>query len=129
MAQRVTRTKSKRAVDINLYFDSIALEVRRVHFCAVTRHLLFELLEDNNLPTTIAEVITLAASRGMTVFATATHLVFRRLMKPMSDSSEITRASGDVLCDICSFTYKEHPYDAAPNDFLNVLCNGRRVKL
>lgn len=37
------------------------------------------------------------------------------------------RASGDVICS-CGHQYKQHPFDEH-FDFLNVLCNGDRVKL
>lgn len=55
------------------------------------------------------------------------------LPKPWGDSEAI-RASGDAICDICGWEYRLHPedtenrsYDNQP--FLNVLCDGARVKL
>lgn len=38
------------------------------------------------------------------------------------------RASGDCVCSACGATYHDHPADEV-EDWLTVLCNGRRVKL
>lgn len=47
---------------------------------------------------------------------------------------EIIRASGDCICEICGKEYRRHPddmeelsYQGLP--FLQVLCDGTRVKL
>lgn len=44
------------------------------------------------------------------------------------------RASGDCICEICQNPYYAHPYDwrligYGDIPFLNILCNGQRVKL
>lgn len=44
------------------------------------------------------------------------------------------RASGECICEICGKTYYEHPLDETELDqndepFMNILCNGDRVKL
>jgi hypothetical protein len=41
---------------------------------------------------------------------------------------EMLRASGDCLCEACGRPYREHPVDGRAT-YLNVLCDGRRVKL
>lgn len=38
------------------------------------------------------------------------------------------RAEGDCACPLCSRPYREHPADEA-EEWLTVLCDGRRVKL
>jgi len=52
-----------------------------------------------------------------------------------NDQPECTRVSGDVECETCGLTYREHPYDLAALDFVNRMpylrigCDGRRLKL
>ncbi len=41
---------------------------------------------------------------------------------------EMVRASGDMVCAQCGADYYSHACDPH-NRFLNVLCDGRRVKL
>lgn len=45
-----------------------------------------------------------------------------------------SRASGECTCEVCGREYREHPMDwriieYGNRPFLNVLCDGRRVKL
>jgi len=48
---------------------------------------------------------------------------------------DFIRAGGDVICPDCGQPYKKHPYSYAEADlfqghpYLNVLCNGTKVKL
>jgi hypothetical protein len=53
---------------------------------------------------------------------------------PVRGDSTGARASGDMVCKICLQTYAAHPMDwrvigYGDVPFLNVLCNGSRVKL
>ena len=53
---------------------------------------------------------------------------------PLSGPSEGERTSGDMLCEQCGREYFVHPLDWRLIEygnvpFLNVLCDGRRVKL
>jgi hypothetical protein len=41
---------------------------------------------------------------------------------------DMRRASGDMVCDECGAIYYDHAHDPL-STFLNVLCNGERVKL
>jgi|WetSurMetagenome_2_1015567.scaffolds.fasta_scaffold588172_2 hypothetical protein len=52
----------------------------------------------------------------------------------MVDEVKWYRAGGDVICTECNKPYKDHPMDKDIHDqdgnlYLNVLCNGDRVKL
>jgi hypothetical protein len=38
------------------------------------------------------------------------------------------RASGDCPCEVCGKPFRDHPVDGRAT-YLNVLCDGRRVKL
>jgi hypothetical protein len=47
---------------------------------------------------------------------------------------DFIRASGDVICEVCGKPYRKHPFDMEiigwqDEPFLNVLCDGTRVKL
>lgn len=53
---------------------------------------------------------------------------------PLSGDPSGERCSGDMLCDVCGQEYTVHPMDwrvigYGDVPFLNVLCDGRRVKL
>ncbi|MBW3538736.1 MAG: hypothetical protein KY476_00550 [Planctomycetes bacterium] len=53
---------------------------------------------------------------------------------PVSGDPHGERCSGDMVCDACGQTYFKHPMDwrvigYGDVPFLNVLCDGRRVKL
>ena len=53
---------------------------------------------------------------------------------PVSGDPNGERACGDCLCDVCGRPYFDHPMDwrvigYGNVPFLNVLCDGRRVKL
>lgn len=113
---------------MNYRFDAIALEVKRAHFCRIGLSLIHEYLKRHKLPETLTTVHELAQQHRMTVTRTGAALVFRKLMKPLSETSRVDRASGDAICEICEYAYRDHPPDAEQS-FLNVLCNGRRVKL
>lgn len=48
--------------------------------------------------------------------------------RPRSRDGDFYRASGNVECDTCGFTYYAHPRCVA-EPWLHVLCDGRYVKL
>jgi hypothetical protein len=52
----------------------------------------------------------------------------------LEDEINTYRAGGDCICEICKKRYSEHSLDKEILDFkgdpfLNILCNGDRVKL
>lgn len=47
---------------------------------------------------------------------------------PRSAPGEEIRADGDCVCSHCGKAYRRHPHDPY-RGFLNVLCDGTRVKL
>lgn len=115
--------------DLSLFFDSIQMEIKRMGFCVTDVLLALSYLESNELPETISSIREQADKRSLSAVRVENTIIFRKAMRPMEDVTEIQRASGDAICEICQFAFKHHPQDTSPNDFLNVLCNGRRVKL
>ena len=52
----------------------------------------------------------------------------------MNSEIKFYRASGDCICEVCGKKYYDHPMDSEITDqdgnkYLNILCNGDRVKL
>ena len=51
------------------------------------------------------------------------------------EEEDFIRAGGEVICEVCQLPYKQHPYSYKPADlfqghpYLNVLCDGSKVKL
>lgn len=115
--------------DLNCFFDSVVLETKRTGFCSTGLLLVNAYLESNDLPQTMAFLSAKAKQYELSSVRVDGKIVFRKLMLPMQDVTEVQRASGEVICDICKFEYRSHPEDTPPNEFLKVLCNGRRVKL
>lgn len=115
--------------DLSSFFESIRMETKRAGYCPVNLPLIANYLESNELPSTVSKVREFASFKSLTVVVAEGVAVFRKEMKPMGELTEILRASGDVICDICHYPYKHHPEESSPNEFLKVLCNGRRVKL
>lgn len=115
--------------DLEQLFESFQLQVRTKNVSVTTKHLCHSYLKANEQPATFTQIKQLAADHGLSVVAVEDKVIFRRLMKPMGDGSEVQRASGDAVCEICQFKFNDHPHDIPPNEFLYVLCNGRRVKL
>lgn len=116
-------------LDLTSFFDGIRLETKRIGFCSIKVQLAATYLESNELPATISTIREYARRNNLTVVVAEGSAIFRKEMKPMEDMTEVLRASGDVICDICHYPYKYHPDEPHPNEFLKVLCNGRRVKL
>ena len=53
---------------------------------------------------------------------------------PLVGPAEGHRTDGDMICEVCGHEYIEHPLDwrvigYGDVPFLNVICDGRRVKL
>lgn len=116
-------------LDLTSFFDGIRMETKRNGFCSITVQLAAAYLESNDLPTKVSVIREHAIRNNLTVVIVEGNAVFRKMMRPMEELTEILRASGDAICDICNYPYKHHPEESSPNDFLKVLCNGRRVKL
>ena len=116
-------------LDLTSFFDGIRMETKRSSFCSMTVELVAAYLESNDLPAKVSIIREHAIRNSLTVVRVGGNVVFRKMMKPMGELTEIHRASGDVTCDICHFAYKHHPEESHPNEFLKILCNGRRVKL
>ena len=105
------------------------MTVKNKGFSVTTIALINGYFDANDEPLTMDNLRMHASAADMTVVRMQDSVVFRKLMKPMEDMTQIQRASGDVICDVCKIAFKFHPKEPPPNDFLNVLCNGRRVKL
>lgn len=116
-------------LDLVSFFEGIRMETKRSGFCSIKVQLAATYLESNKLPATISTIREYAGRNNLTVVVAEGSAIFRKEMKPMEDMTEVLRASGDVVCDICHYPYKYHPDEIPPDDFLKVLCNGRRVKL
>lgn len=43
-------------------------------------------------------------------------------------TKELIRASGNCICEICNEDYYSHPHDSE-FEFLNIRCDGQRLKL
>lgn len=128
MPQRVKK-RPDTPLDLETFFDGIRMETKRSGFCSVNVELARIYLESNDLSPKVSTVREYGFRNNLTVVLTEGNVVFRKLMKPMEDVTEVLRASGDAICEICNYPYKHHPEDSSPNDFLKVLCCGRRVKL
>lgn len=128
MPQRVKK-RPDTPLDLETFFDGIRMETRRNGFCSVNVELARIYLESNELPAKVSTIREHSFRNSLTAVVTESNVVFRKLMKPMEDVTEVLRASGDAVCEICHYAYKYHPEDTSPNDFLKVLCCGRRVKL
>lgn len=116
-------------LNLETFFDSIRMDTKRNGFCSITVQLAAAYLESNSLPAKVSTIREHAFRGNLTVVVAEGNAVFRKLMKPMEDVTEVLRASGDAICETCNYPYKHHPEDSSPNDFLKVLCCGRRVKL
>ena len=114
--------------DVQTMWESIEQTVRKTGYAEISVRFVNEWLIVNHQRSNMTTVQELSGKRNLTAVKTEQLIVFRRLMKPL-DAGEIFRASGDAICDICRYAYKFHPTDQPPSEFLNVLCNGRRVKL
>lgn len=76
----------------------------------------------------------------LTVFAIVEHvlrvdlvrdlvvLAVKHAEQPLPEPDAFHRASGEMPCEDCGFTYYQHPVSVHAT-FLNVLCDGRYVKL
>lgn len=130
MVVKLKHAKDYKAVDFESFMNGHNMEVRRAGFSVAGVALVSTMFQDNNLATDMTTLREHARKHNMSVtFAVSrTKICFRRLMKDPLDDNDFKRASGDVLCDVCKLPYREHP-QSDKRDFLNVLCNGRRVKL
>ena len=68
------------------------------------------------------------------ILANAMKLCGMTVLPPPLSEDGSDRAAGDCLCDRCGHEFREHPEDwrvigYGDRPFLNILCNGRRVKL
>lgn len=59
--------------------------------------------------------------------------VLIQLFKDYSDNNvrpneKLIRASGNCICEICNEDYYSHPHDSE-FEFLNIRCDGQRLKL
>lgn len=109
--------------------DSHRMTVKCKGFSITTVLLINGYLEANEEPQTLSNLQQHARASGMTVVRVGDTVVFRKLMKPLEETTEIMRASGDAVCEVCNLPFKDHPIDNGSSSFLTVLCNGRRVKL
>lgn len=109
--------------------ESHRMTVKYKGFSVTTVLLINGYLEANEEPQTLSNLQQHARASGMTVVRVGGDVVFRKLMKPLGETTEIMRASGDAICDVCKFSFKDHPNYPGSDSFLTVLCNGRRVKL
>lgn len=116
-------------VRIGDLIENLRMSVKANGFDVVSLKLVAEYMGDSGEQPTFDNLRRISLAANLSVVRVEDKVIFRKVMKPMEDMTEVLRASGDVVCDICHYPYKHHPSDASPNEFLNVLCNGRRVKL
>lgn len=114
---------------IDALIDSHRMTVKYKGFSVTSVKLVNGYFEANEEPQTLSNLQQHARASGMTVVRVWDTVVFRKLMKSLEETTEIMRASGDAVCEVCNFPFKDHPIDNGSSSFLNVLCNGRRVKL
>ena len=95
-----------------------------------------------DLETFLDELALSLASGALSEFSALDRWLLGRAMEhvgmlcypPVAGDPDGERASGSVICDRCGLIYGAHPLDwrvvgYAHRPFLNVLCDGRRVKL
>lgn len=109
--------------------NSHRMTVKAKRFSVTSVRLVNAYFEFSEEPQTLTNLRQHASLAGLTAVRVQDEIIFRKAMRPMEDPTEVLRASGDVGCEVCGFAYRYHPEDSPPNEFLNVLCNGRRVKL
>jgi hypothetical protein len=113
------------------FFEGVALAVRAHGFEAVRSDLVAGLYSNVGAKAKLSDVQTDARIYGLTaVFGSERfYLVFRKFHPSTEEAAQnMTRAGGDVRCELCNFTLREHPTDERFH-FLHVRCDGRRVKL
>ena len=59
--------------------------------------------------------------------------IIKTALNPVIEEPDYVRAGGEVICQQCQQPYKRHPFDMSElyqgSPWLNILCDGTRVKL
>ena len=97
---------------------------------------------NSNIESFIASLFVSLDTKARSEFSDIEQFTLKRAMEacgmsrypPLSGDPCGERCSGDMLCDLCGREYAAHPMDwrvigYGDVPFLNVLCDGRRVKL
>ena len=72
-------------------------------------------------------------NRGYVKRLKIARLVLLQVLKDKSNNNkrfheDMIRVSGDCVCNICNEKYYDHPHDSE-FEFLNIRCDGQRLKL
>lgn len=113
------------------FFAGVALAVKAHGFEAVRSDLVAGLYSNVGDKATLPDVQHDARLYGLTAaFGSERFYVVFRKFHPSTEQAaqEMTRAGGDVRCEVCNFALREHPTDER-FPFLHVRCDGKRVKL